>query len=178
MDDQLVEKKPGAALPPQGAGMMPPQSVIHSTFVIRKRYPKPVAKVFAAFADPAKKRRWYAEREPNAVDVFEMDFRVGGRALLQYRLGASTPFPGAIIINTAHFVDIVPDSRIVEASTMAFGERRFSAALITVEFLESANGCELVFTHQGAFFEGSDGPELREKGWQHLLAGLDGEVLG
>ena len=53
-------------------------NVIHSTFVIEKSYPKPVARVFATFADPARKRRWYAERGTHAVETFEMDFRVGG----------------------------------------------------------------------------------------------------
>ena len=26
-----------------------------------------------------------------------------------------------------------------------------------------------IFTHQGAFFEGADGPEMREAGWRKLL---------
>jgi uncharacterized protein YndB with AHSA1/START domain len=34
------------------------QSVIHSTFVIERRYPKLPEEVFSAFADTAKKRRW------------------------------------------------------------------------------------------------------------------------
>jgi len=40
---------------------MPEQPVIHSTFVIERTYPKPPETVFAAFADPAKKSRWFAE---------------------------------------------------------------------------------------------------------------------
>jgi uncharacterized protein YndB with AHSA1/START domain len=64
------------------------------------------------------------------------------------------------------------------ASSMAFGEKRFSASLLTFEFLENAKGTDLICTHQGAFFENSDGPELREKGWQELLGELAREVGG
>jgi uncharacterized protein YndB with AHSA1/START domain len=53
-------------------------SVIHSTFVIERNYPTTPEKVFAAFSDPAKKRRWYADGEGSEAEMFEMDFRVGG----------------------------------------------------------------------------------------------------
>jgi len=36
----------------------------------------------------------------------------------------------------------------------------------------------LICTHQDAFFEGADGPDRREKGWQDILARLDKELLG
>jgi hypothetical protein len=45
-----------------------------------------------------------------------------------------------------------------------------------VEFLSSDSGTKLVFTDQGAFFEGSDGPKMREEGWSHILDGLAAEV--
>src|SRR4051794_39595529 len=87
--------------------IMPQPSVIHATLVIEKRYAKPVARVFAAFSDPAKKRRGYAEREGNRVEKFERDFRPGGSEPLAYRRGPATPFPGALISNQEVFQDIV-----------------------------------------------------------------------
>ena len=157
---------------------MPQPSVIHATAVIEKHYPKPVEQVFAAFSDPAKKRRWYAERAGHAVETFEMDFRPGGRETLAYRLGADSPFPGALITNAESFQDIVPNRRIVTASAMAFDGRCFSASLVTFEFLPTETGTELICTHQDAFFEGADGPDLREKGWQDILTRLDKALLG
>jgi uncharacterized protein YndB with AHSA1/START domain len=59
---------------------------------------------------------------------------------------------------------------------MTLGENRISASLATVEFLSSDSGTKLVFTDQGAFFEGSDGPKMREEGWSHILDGLAAEV--
>ncbi len=152
-------------------------SAIHATFVIEKRFPRPPARVFAAFADPAIKCRWYAEREGNKVETFEMDFRPGGRETLAYRMGANTPFPGALITNQEVFQDIVQDRRIVTASAMAFEGRCFSASLLTFEFLPGEQGTDLICTHQGAFFEGADGPDMRERGWQDLLARLEKEGL-
>src|SRR2546421_10441146 len=94
-------------------------SVIHATAVIEKHYPKPVEQVFAAFSDPAKKRRWYAERPGHAAENFEMDFRPGGSEMLAYRLDANSPFPGALVTNAETLQDIVPNRRIVTASAMA-----------------------------------------------------------
>lgn len=107
---------------------MPQPSVIHATAIVEKSYPKPVEVVFAAFSEPAKKRRWYGERSGNVVERFEMDFRPGGSETLAYRLGANAPFPGALITNQETFQDIVPNRRIVTASSMSFEGRRFSAS--------------------------------------------------
>ena len=153
-------------------------SVIHATAVVEKNYPKPVERVFAAFSDPAQKRRWYAERSGNTIETFEMDFRAGGNETLAYRLGANSPFPGALITNAETFQDIVPNQRIVTASAMSFEGRRFSVSLVTFEFLATAQGCDLICTHQDVFFEGADGPDRREKGWQDILTRLDKELLG
>ena len=32
-----------------------------------------------------------------------------------------------------------------------------------------AEGGEILLTHQAAFFEGADGPQIREAGWRKLL---------
>ncbi|HTY85288.1 MAG TPA: SRPBCC domain-containing protein, partial [Silvibacterium sp.] len=86
------------------------------------------------------------------------------------------PIDGVICTNETVYQDIVPDSRIVLAYTMALGDKPFSASLATFEMLEAGEGTKLVFTEQAAFFEGADGPEMRKEGWVQLLARLADEV--
>lgn len=151
-------------------------SVIHNTFVIERSYPKPPERVFTAFADPAKKRRWFAEGEGHEVEEFESDFRIGGTERVRYPMPQGTPFPGVALINESRYQDIVPNRRIVTASTMDLGDKRISASLVTFEFLQTDRGTDLICTHQGTFFEGSDGPQRREGGWRKLLDNLEAEL--
>jgi hypothetical protein len=44
-----------------------------------------------------------------------------------------------------------------------------------VEFLPSEKGTDLIFTDQGAYFEGADGLQMREGGWGKLLERLPKE---
>jgi uncharacterized protein YndB with AHSA1/START domain len=155
---------------------MEQRSVIHNTFVIERSYPATPERVFAAFADPAKKRRWFVEGEGHEVEHYEIDFRVGGKERARFRFKEGTPLKGVACTNETSYQDIVPNRRIVFASTMSIGEKCISASLGTVELLPSGTGTELIFTHQAAFFEGSDGPEMREGGWRQLLARLGDEV--
>ncbi len=145
------------------------RAVTHSTFVIERSYPAPPERVFAAFADPAAKRRWYAEHDDMTLEEFRMDFRVDGQDHIRYTFGPGTLFPGASLVNRIIYQDIVPGRRIVIAYAMAMGEKRFSASQATFEFLPEAGGTLLILTEQDAFFEGADGPQIREAGWRALL---------
>lgn len=155
---------------------MEQQSVVHNTFVIERSYPIAPERVFAAFSDPAKKRRWYADSDHHDVEQFEMDFRAGGVENARYRMNASTPFPGTVLSSDGSYQDIVPNRRVVIASTMSLAGKRISATLVTFEFIATKKGTDLIFTHQGAFFEGSGGPKMREEGWQKLLDRLTAEI--
>src|SRR5947209_4262835 len=116
---------------------MEDRSVTHSTFVIERSYPTTPERVFAAFADPAKKRRWFAEGDGHEVEHYEMDFRVGGKERARFRFKDGTPLKGIACTNDTTYQDIVPNRRVVLTSTMTVGDKCISASLGTVELLPS-----------------------------------------
>jgi uncharacterized protein YndB with AHSA1/START domain len=152
------------------------QTVIHNTFVIERTYPATPERVFAAFADPTKKRRWFAESASHDIEEFQMDFRIGGTESARFRFKEGSPLKGAVITSDTSFQDIVPNRRVVTTSTMTLGGKLISAALATFELLPAKEGTVLIFTHQAAFFEGADGPKMREDGWRKLLDRLANEL--
>ena len=146
-------------------------SVVHSTFSIERTYPSPPARVFAAFSNQQTKRRWFAEGEGWEVDEFTLDFRVGGREVSRFRFKGGAPMG-----NDTVYLDIVPERRIVLAYTMLAGDTRISVSLATVEIAPSGDGARLVYTEQGAFFEGADAVRQREQGCRWLLEQLAEEL--
>jgi len=145
------------------------QPAVHATFVIERIYPHPVAKVFAAFANPALKTQWYSRAPGAAGGDFDMDFRTSGHERMRYTMGDDTPFSGAILATEGLYLDIVPEARIVTGSNMTMNGRVFSSSLLTFEFAAEGDTTRLTVTHQGAFFEHADGPAMREDGWNKLL---------
>jgi uncharacterized protein YndB with AHSA1/START domain len=149
---------------------LPERSVTHATFVIERNYNFAPERVFVAFSDPVKKRRWFVDDEVTGAEDFGMDFRVGGveRKRFTNKYGVFT--------NDTVYLDIVPNRRIVFAYTMSMGDKRFSSSQATVELLPAGKGTDLIFTEQGAFFEGADGLKMREDGWRLLLENLAKEL--
>jgi len=152
------------------------EPVVHNTFVVERTYSNPPEAVFAYLSDPSKKRRWFADEANHEVEAFKMDFRPGGTELFRYRFKPGTRFEGMVLVNSGIYLDIVPGARIVSASSMAFGDHPFSASLITFELVGEGDRTKLICTHQGAFLEGADGPQIREIGWRTLLENLAREV--
>jgi uncharacterized protein YndB with AHSA1/START domain len=151
-------------------------TVIHDTFTLERRYRVPAARVFAFLSEPVMKRRWYAAADERDLEAFDMDFREGGVERMASRMGEQTPFPGAILANDGRFEDIVPGRRVVVSTSMTLGGRRISSSLITFEVSEDGVETVMRLTHQAAFYEGSDGPQMRKGGWEALLNRLDQAV--
>ena len=145
--------------------------VVHRTLSVERSYPAPLARVFAAFADPGTNRRWLVDGPGVEVDEFALDFRVGGFERQRFRVGGGAPGR-----SDALFLDIVPDERIVFAYSLSAEEVRTSAALTTVELAADGGGTRLLLTEQVAFLDGLDGVASRRSGWGALLDRL-GEAM-
>ena len=124
--------------------------VIHSTFTLERSFAKAPHAVFAALSDPARLRRWFAGENQNDVSEFSVDFSEGGEQRLRYRFKGG-PVAGKEIINVGRYQEIVPNERIVTASTMALEGKRFSASQMTFELLPTKDGTDLIFTHRERF---------------------------
>jgi uncharacterized protein YndB with AHSA1/START domain len=149
---------------------MTERSVEHTTFVVERTYKASPARVFAAWADPAAKARWFAGPD-EAGTKFELDFRVGGREINRGALP-----DGYVYTYQALYQDIVPDQRIVYTYDMYLDETRISVSLGTVELKPEGQGTRLTYTEQGAFLDGLDSAKQRQQGTGSLLDALGDEL--
>lgn len=148
---------------------------IHNTFVIERNFPQRPARVFSAFAQPALKRRWYAEGDHEIQD-FHMDFRVGGSEQFRYRFNEGHPIAGSAIANESTYQDIVEEKRIVMTSRMSLNGKPIVVMLATFEFVPAERGTDLILTHQGAYIDWPDGVKMIEMGWKSLIDRLQSEL--
>ena len=139
-------------------------SAKHTTFVIERRYPASPARVFAAWADPVAKRRWFKGPKSQRDEGYELDFRVAGRERL--RAGGAD---GKVHRYDAEYRDIVPGERIVYCYDMHIGDARISVSLATVTFEPEAQGSRMTFTEQVVFLDGYEDAGSRELGTNVLL---------
>jgi uncharacterized protein YndB with AHSA1/START domain len=143
-------------------------SVIHDTFSLERVYDAPPARVFAAWADPTAKARWFAG--PASVE-HELDFRVGGREVSRGRRQ-----DGLILTFESVYHDIVAHERIVHASALHEGEALATVSLTTVQFAPANGGTRLVLTEQATFLDGREEPAWRKRGTGHQLDALGAEL--
>jgi uncharacterized protein YndB with AHSA1/START domain len=144
---------------------MTERSVVHSTFTIERTYDRAPARVFAAWADPALKGRWFGGGTDDAPVDLDTDFRVGGTEQIR----GDDSF-------VVRYHEIVPDERIVFSYDLVLDGALVSVSLATVEFRPAGAGTLLTYTEHGAYLDGHDTPELREHGTGELLDALGVEL--
>lgn len=143
---------------------MSAHSVAHGTFVIERDFAHPVSRVFAAWADPAKKSKWFGD-PGNPATVFE--FRPGGR-----ESSSGTIPDGPKIDFDVTYQDIVPDNRILYTYDMHMDGQKISVSLASLEFTARGQGTHLRMTEYGLYLDGLDNLEQRRDGTEQLIAAL------
>ncbi|HEY4202020.1 MAG TPA: SRPBCC family protein [Devosiaceae bacterium] len=150
---------------------MTERSIAHGTFVVERNYKASPAKVFAAFADPAIKNKWFGgPEEQNAKRSF--DFRVGGKE------SNTGEFHGSTYSFDALYQDIIPNERIIYTYDMHLNGERISVSLATIEFKPTPAGTHMIVTENGAFLDGLDNVKQREAGTNGLMDALGRVVEG
>ncbi|HTJ56403.1 MAG TPA: SRPBCC family protein [Devosiaceae bacterium] len=145
---------------------MSEHSVAHGTFVIERDFPHPVAKVFAAWADPRRKYSWFGGPGENPPpSVFE--FRPGGRESSSGQAPDGPNYSFDVI-----YQDIVPENRILYTYDMHLDGRKISVSLAAIEFAPSGDGTHLTLTEYGLYLDGLDNVEQRRQGTMHLIGQL------
>jgi uncharacterized protein YndB with AHSA1/START domain len=144
--------------------------VKHGTIVVERSFKASPEKVFAAWADPVAQGRWAVPGDDWALAEFEHDFKVGGRNMSFFGPKGAPRFR-----SVGHYLDIVPNERIVNAEAMHDGELRTSATLYTVELQEENGGTHLILTDQSVFFD-RETKEDRIAGWGEILDRLEAQM--
>ena len=145
---------------------MTERTVSHATFVIERAYEAPPERVFAAWTSPEVKSQWFGNVAKPDPD-YQLDFRVGVR-----ELNKGGPEGGAVYTYDALYQEIVPGQRIAFSYIMDMDQTRISVSVATVEFKPDGSRTRLIYTEQGAYFDGHDKPEFREHGTKELLNNL------
>ena len=115
--------------------------------------------MWAAFADPEIKRKWFGSDEFVYVERTD-DFRVGGVAIDDGRHGEGGPLSQF----RATYTDITPNERIVYTYDMWLDGVHASTSITTIVFEPTDDGAgpgtQLTFTEQGVHL---DGPEVHHE---------------
>lgn len=143
---------------------MPDRSIVYGSFSLERQFPVPPSRVFAAWADPTIKAKWFGDEGEggNGTTIFE--FSEGGR---EYNSGKAPD--GQVYSFDLRYGDIVPDQRIVYTYEMAVEGKRISVSLAYIEFEANGTGTRMAVTEHGAFLDGLDNVEQRRAGTEWLM---------
>lgn len=142
-------------------------SLAHATIVMERNYNAAPARVFAAWTDIEARKRWSAPADDIRIEYEAADFREGGRDV------SRCIEPGnADYVATVNYLDLRKDQRIVFAEDVVHGDKRVSAALISVELTAKGAATHLALTMQIVSFDESGMEKGYQFGWSSALDNL------
>ena len=124
--------------------------------------------MWKALTDPAAKSRWFGAAS-DQVEIIErqLDARPGGRERLKGNWGGR-------VVSTfeAVYYDVIDHERLVYCYEMHLDDRKISVSVATIELKAQGTQTRLLVTEQGAFLDGYDDANARERGTSELLDAL------
>lgn len=143
----------------------------HTSFVIDRLFDAPPDRVFAAWADPAAKRRWSDCHADLPNNEYSLDFRPGGAEILR------VVYPdGSVQRVQKRYFDIVLNARIIFGYDIQLDSRRLSVSLVTVQFEPRGSRTRMLMTEYIAYLDGHEDLEERIRGTNEGLDRLDLEL--
>ena len=132
-----------------------------ATVRVKHRFTASAERVFDAWLDPAKARRFLFATPTGQMVRAEIDPRVGGQFTFTDRRD------GEDVDHTGEYLEIERPRRLV----FTFMVPKYSSVVtrVTIDIVPLESGCELTLTHEGVL------PEYAEQGvegWSSILAGL------
>jgi uncharacterized protein YndB with AHSA1/START domain len=133
------------------------------SLTIKRRFKAAPAKVFAAWIDPEKVKRWMGPGEVKALRV-ESDPRAGGR----YRWVMRAP-SGEEHDVSGVYREVIPNEKLV--FTWAWKTTPERESLVTVTFKSDGDGTLMTLTHDQFFDE--EARDRHQSGWQGAMEKME-----
>lgn len=147
----------------------PSPQVRHESFTCRRTYAAAPQRVWAALADPAAKRQWFAAPSESEVE-HRMDFREGGVEEMSGRHGDND------FHYVSRFFDIVEGERLVYSYEMSYAGNRLSLSAASWELTLVDGGTGVVYTESMAIVHPEETADSRRAGTEALLDALGGAL--
>jgi uncharacterized protein YndB with AHSA1/START domain len=138
-------------------------TVLQPSLTLKRRLKAPPAKVFAAWTDPEKMKRWMGPGEITAMRA-ESDTRVGGR----YRIVMQAPNGEEYDVGGV-YREVVTNQKLV--FTWAWKSTPERESLVTLLLKPDGDGTLLTLTHEQ--FSDEDTRNGHEQGWNSSLDKLE-----
>jgi uncharacterized protein YndB with AHSA1/START domain len=132
-----------------------------TTVRVSHRFTATPERVFYAWLDPAKARKFLFATPNGQMVRAETDPRVGGQFTFTDRRD------GEDVVHTGEYLEIDRPRRLV--FNFAVPKYWSEATRVTIEIVPRDGGCELTLTHDGVITEYQ---ERTVEGWSKILAGL------
>jgi uncharacterized protein YndB with AHSA1/START domain len=145
---------------------MSTQVATKPSLTLKRRFKAPPAKVFAAWTEPERIKRWFGPAGTVCTHA-EFDLRVGGK----FTIVATGP-GGETHQVLGVMREVVPDARLVY--TWAWASTPERESLVTVEFRPEGDGTLLTLMHAQFFDE--DARDRHQQGWAGALDKLENFV--
>lgn len=148
----------------------------HTSFVVERELAASPRHAFRFWSEAELKARWNGCHPDWTILEDTFEFRVGGSETKRWR----TP-EGDNQTFHAHYLDIVPERRIIYAYEMSYAGARLSASLVTVVFETIGRKTKMTFTEQIAILTGGAAARHQrlvgtEEGLNRLVEVVDREM--